>query len=370
LKTYLEAGFVPGLLRLTTRGAEADKHVANMNKKIADGGQEEKARAWSAVLARYRAPSALRSVSEIIVTAVPFIGLWTLCALAAVSGFWWGLLLTIPAAGFLVRLFVLQHDCGHGSLFARRRANDWTGRFIGVLTLTPYDYWRRTHAVHHATAGNLDQRGIGDIDTLTVREYQAKPWLGRARYRLYRHPTVMFGLGPAWLFICQYRLPFGMMRAGAQPWISTIATNLSVAFLAAPLIWLIGLSPFLMVQLPITLIAATVGVWLFYVQHQFEETHWSDKENWDFQRSALHGSSHYELPALLRWFTGNIGIHHVHHLSSKVPFYRLPQILRDYPELREIGRITFFESLRCVRLVLWDEQARRLVSFRDAKVSS
>lgn len=252
----------------------------------------------------------------------------------------------------------------------RAAANDWTGRLIGVLTLTPYDYWRRTHAVHHATAGNLDQRGIGDIETLTVAEYRAKGWLGRLRYRLYRHPLVMFGLGPAWLFICQYRVPFGLMRAGAQPWISTIATNLSVTVLAGVLIWSIGLWPFIMVQLPITLIAATVGVWLFYVQHQFEETHWSDASEWNFQQAALHGSSYYELPAVLRWFAGNIGIHHVHHLSSKVPFYRLPQVLRDHPELREIGRITIMDSLRCVKLVLWDEQARRLVSFRDAKLSA
>jgi omega-6 fatty acid desaturase (delta-12 desaturase) len=324
-------------------------------------------RSWSAVLARYRQPNPVRSVVEIVVTALPFAGLWALCAVAAVYGYWWGLLLTIPAAGFLVRMFILQHDCGHGNLFSRRGINDWTGRVMGVLTLTPYDYWRRTHAVHHASAGNLDQRGIGDIETLTVREYRALSWRGRLRYRLLRHPLVMFGVGPAWLFICQYRLPFGMMRAGVLPWTSTIATNLCIALLAAALIWLMGIGPFLMVQMPITLIAATTGVWLFYVQHQFEETHWSEGESWSFQQAALHGSSHYELPFVLRWITGNIGIHHVHHLSSKVPFYRLPQILRDYPELRETGRITFLQSLGCIRLALWDEHAKRLVSFRGAR---
>jgi omega-6 fatty acid desaturase (delta-12 desaturase) len=340
-----------------------------MSHKVEIGAVEKEARVWTAVLARYRQPSTVRSTAEIVITAVPFVGLWALSALAAVSGYWWGLLLTIPAAGFLVRLFILQHDCGHGALFARRRANDWTGRVLGILTLTPYDYWRRTHAVHHATAGNLDQRGIGDLETLTVSEYRALPWWGRLRYRLYRNPFVMFGLGPAWLFICQYRMPFGLMRAGVQPWLSTIATNLCIALLAGVLIWLMGLGPFLMVQLPITLVAATVGVWLFYVQHQFEETHWSEGKDWSFQEAALHGSSHYDLPQLLRWFTGNIGIHHVHHLSSKVPFYRLPQILRDHPELREIGRITFLQSLSCVKLVLWDEQARRLVSFRQARAA-
>jgi len=328
------------------------------------------ARAWTKVLARYREPSTARSVFELAVTVVPFVALWTVTALAVVEGHYWALVLTIPAAGFLVRLFMLQHDCGHGSLFARRGLNDWTGRVIGVLTFTPYDYWRRTHAVHHATTGNLDQRGIGDIDTLTVAEYHALSRLGRTRYWLYRHPLVMFGIGPAWLFICQYRLPFGLMRAGLTPWTSTLATNLGIAIPAALLIWLMGLGPFLLVQLPITLMAATAGVWLFYVQHQFEETHWSEQQEWNFQQAALHGSSHYDLPAVLRWFTGNIGIHHVHHLSSKVPFYRLPEVLDHHPELRDMGRITFLESLRCVKLVLWDEQQRRLVSFRDVRMAA
>ena len=328
------------------------------------------ARAWGKVLMQYRAPSTLRSCLEIVLTAVPFAALWALSALAAIHGQWWGLLLTIPAAGFLVRLFIVQHDCGHGSLFTRRSANDWVGRVIGVLTLTPYDYWRHTHAVHHATAGNLDQRGIGDVDTLTVAEYQALSRFAKLRYRLYRHPVVMFGLGPAWLFVCQYRLPIGLMRAGARPWISTISTNLAVAVPVAGLIWLIGLGPFLMVQIPITLMAAIGGVWLFYVQHQFEGTHWSQSDDWTFQHAALHGSSHYDLPAVLRWFSGNIGIHHVHHLCSKVPFYRLPEILRDHPELGGIGRITLWESFSCVKLALWDEAQNRLVSFREARAAN
>ncbi len=328
---------------------------------------ETKKPSWSALLAQYRQPDPLRSTVEIIVTAVPFVGLWALAALAVLNGHWWGLVLTVPAAGLLVRLFILQHDCGHGTLFAQRGLNDWTGRVIGIFTLTPYDYWRRTHAVHHASAGNLDRRGIGDVDTLTVREYQALSRFARVRYRLYRHPVVMFGLGPAWLFLCQYRLPIGLMRAGAQPWISTFATNLGIAVPVVAMIWLVGLVPFLVVQVPITLMAATAGVWLFYVQHQFEETHWSGDGEWTFQHAALHGSSHYDLPLVLRWFTGNIGIHHVHHLAAKIPFYRLPEVLRDHPELRSMGRITLLESLKCVRLVLWDESARRLISFREAR---
>jgi omega-6 fatty acid desaturase (delta-12 desaturase) len=340
------------------------------NKCAADVEIRKDTRSWSAILASYRQPDTARSIIEIVITVVPFAACWALAAIAAVNGWWWGLFLTIPAAGFLVRLFILQHDCGHGALFSRRNANDWTGRIIGILTLTPYDYWRRTHAVHHATAGDLDRRGIGDVKTLTVREYQALPWHGRASYRLYRHPAIMFGLGPAWLFICQYRLPFGLMRAGVQPWASTVATNIGIALPTAGLIWMLGLGPFLMVQLPITLMAATAGVWLFYVQHQFEETHWSEGESWNFQSAALHGSSHYELPAVLRWFTGNIGIHHVHHLASRIPFYRLPQVLVDHPELRDMSRITLLQSLRCVKLALWDEQAKRLVSFGEARVAA
>ncbi|RUM95200.1 fatty acid desaturase [Pseudaminobacter arsenicus] len=340
------------------------------NKCAPDVEARKDIRSWSAILAGYRQPDTVRSIIEIVITVVPFAACWALAAIAAMNGWWWGLLLTIPAAGFLVRLFILQHDCGHGALFGRRNANDWTGRVIGILTLTPYDYWRRTHAVHHATAGDLDRRGIGDVKTLTVREYQALPWHGRASYRLYRHPAVMFGLGPAWLFICQYRLPFGLMRAGVQPWASTVATNVGIALPVVGLIWMLGIGPFLMVQLPITLMAATAGVWLFYVQHQFEETHWSEGESWHFQSAALHGSSHYALPLILRWFTGNIGIHHVHHLASRIPFYRLPQVLVDHPELRDMSRITLLQSLRCVKLALWDEQAKRLVSFGEAQAAA
>ncbi|MGB8044051.1 MAG: fatty acid desaturase, partial [Pseudolabrys sp.] len=264
----------------------------------------------------------------------------------------------------------IQHDCGHGAFFPKKWANDWVGRVIGVLTLTPYDFWRRTHAIHHATAGNLDRRGIGDVDTLTVREYFARSRWGRLKYRLYRHPLVMFGIGPAYLFLLQHRLPVGMMRGGWQPWISTQVTNAAIALIAAGLIWLIGIKAFFLVHLPITVLAGVFGVWLFYVQHQFEDTFWNESRGWDLHEAALHGSSHYDLPLPLRWFTANIGIHHVHHLHSRIPYYRLPRVLRDHPELREIGRLTLFQSFRCVRLVLWDEVQQRLVSFRDARASN
>ncbi len=314
-------------------------------------------------LARYREPNPARSVFELAITAVPFVLLWALTWALLHAGYWIALLLAIPAAALLVRLFLIQHDCGHGAFFRRRAANDWVGRVISVLTLTPYDFWRRTHALHHASSGNLAHRGIGDIDTLTVREYLALSRPRRLLYRMYRHPIVMFGLGPAYVFLLRFRLPFTLMHEGWRPWFSTMATNAAIATTAAVMMWLVGVGSFLAVQLPITLLAASIGVWLFYVQHQFEDTFWERDEEWTFQQAALHGSSHYVLPPVLRWLSANIGVHHVHHLSSRIPYYRLPQVLRDHPQLAAVGRLTLLDSFRCVRMVLWDEGRRRLVSF-------
>jgi acyl-lipid omega-6 desaturase (Delta-12 desaturase) len=315
-------------------------------------------------LTGYRDPSLPRSLTELAVTAVPLIALWAaMWALLHVS-YWLSLMLAIPAAGFLVRLFMIQHDCSHGAFFRHRAINDWVGRVIGVATLTPYDYWKRTHAAHHASSGNLDRRGMGDVSTVTVREYLAMNWRGRLGYRLYRHPAVMFGLGPAYLFILQHRAPLGLMRgAGWSPWISTMATNAGIAGVVGILVWLIGIGPFLAIHLPIAVLAASIGVWLFYVQHQFEETVWAHEPAWSHPEAALHGSSHYDLPLVLRWFTANIGVHHVHHLNSRIPFYRLGEVLRNNPELSGVGRLTLWQSLRCIRFALWDESASRLVSF-------
>ena len=324
------------------------------------------ARGWTQILARYRTPSLARSIIELVITAGPLVLLWSLMWAALDVGYWLCLLLAVPSAGLIVRLFMIQHDCGHGAFFHRRSANDWVGRVIGVLTLTPYDCWRRKHAIHHSTSGNLERRGIGDIDTLTVHEYLSRSRWGRFRYRIYRHPFVMFGIGPAYLFILDQRLPVGLMGKGWMPWLSTMSTNAAIAALAATIIWIVGVGPFLLVHLPTMLIAASVGVWLFYVQHQFENTVWAHEGAWDLQEVALHGSSHYALPRLLRWFTANIGVHHIHHLCSRIPCYRLPLVLRDHPDLDGVGRLTLFQSFRCVRLVLWDEGKQRLVSFREA----
>jgi acyl-lipid omega-6 desaturase (Delta-12 desaturase) len=325
----------------------------------------EDARRLTQLLGRYREPRVARSVFELLVTAVPFVVLWALMWAALGVGYWLSLLLAIPTACFLMRLFMIQHDCGHGALFHRRKANDWVGRVLGVVTLTPYSFWLRTHAAHHANAGNLDHRGMGDITTLTTEEYLALPVLKRFAYRVYRNPLVMFGVIPTYLFVVHYRFPAGLMRAGRQPWLSAMGTNAAIAIVATLLILLVGVKPFLLVQAPVVIIAASIAVWFFYVQHQFEDTQWAHDGSWTFHEAALHGSSHYELPKPLAWFTGNIGVHHIHHLASRIPFYRLPEVLRDHPHLASIGRLTFLQSFRCASLALWDEQRQRLISFRD-----
>jgi omega-6 fatty acid desaturase (delta-12 desaturase) len=320
------------------------------------------------ILREYRTASLLRATWELLVTSLAFVSCWILLLLAVQRGeIGLFVLVLLPGAGFLVRLFMIQHDCGHGSFYPSKRANDWVGRVIGVITLTPYYHWRRTHAVHHASSGNLDRRGIGDVLTLTVAEYLACSRWGRARYWLYRHPAVMFGVGPLYLFLLKNRVPVGFMRKGWRPWFSTMATNASVLGVVASLIWAVGVTAFCLVHLPLMLLGSGAGVWLFYVQHQFENTHWANGENWSAQEAALYGSSHYDLPKVFRWFTANIGMHHVHHLASRIPYYRLPEVLRDHAEFRSLGRITLLESLRGLRLVLWDENVQRLVSFRHVR---
>jgi acyl-lipid omega-6 desaturase (Delta-12 desaturase) len=325
------------------------------------------ARAWTQILGPYRTPRIARSVVELLVTAVPFASLWALMWAALGVGYWLCLLLALPTACFLMRLFMIQHDCGHGACFKRRATNDWVGRVIGVVTLTPYGFWLRAHALHHANAGNLDHRGSGDIITLTSDEYCAQNGLQRLVYRVYRNPFVMFGLIPTYLFVLHYRLPIGMMRSGPKPWLSTMGTNAAIAGVVAVLIWTIGVGPFLLVQAPVVIISAAIAVWFFYVQHQFEDTLWLHDGDWSFHEAALGGSSHYELPPALAWFTGNIGVHHVHHLSSRIAFYRLSEVLRDHPQLASLGRLTLYQSLQCATLAIWDERQRRLISFRELR---
>ncbi|MDA4848884.1 fatty acid desaturase [Hoeflea poritis] len=315
-------------------------------------------------LAQYRGPNPVRSTTEIAITLFGFLAIWLTIWLGLNAGYWQILVLALPGAGFLVRLFMIQHDCGHGSFFRRRRTNDWTGRFLSILTLTPYDYWKRSHAAHHAGSGNLDRRGIGDITTLTVDEYRGLSRFGRVGYRLYRNPIVLFVLGPAFLFLFQHRLPVGDF-ANARAWTSVMATNVAMATLVTAFVLLVGPQQFLIIHMPIVLIAASAGVWLFYVQHQFEGTSWARNEAWQVHEFALNGSSYYALPTILRWFTANIGMHHIHHLCARIPFYKLPAAIEEDPALKRMGKLTLRESLHCVPLALWDEQNGRLISFAE-----
>lgn len=323
-------------------------------------------REWLRLLAPYREPNHVRSFGELFLTGAVFVALWVAAWLAFSISYWLTLAISVLAAGTLVRLFMIQHDCGHGAFFRRRAINDWVGRVIGVLTLTPYKVWRHSHSTHHATSSNLCKRGVGDISTLTVREYQALSSPRRLAYRLYRSPLVIFGIGPAFQFLLRNRLPQEFRREALTNWVSAMGTNLTIFIVAGVMIYAVGAGPFLLVHLPIILLASSIGVWLFYVQHQFEDTYWSENQAWSLQDAAFQGSSHYALPQPLRWFTANIGVHHVHHLQSRIPYYRLPQVLRDFPELAEVRRMNLRQSFACVRLRLWDEGRSKLVTFAKA----
>jgi acyl-lipid omega-6 desaturase (Delta-12 desaturase) len=302
-------------------------------------------------------------VFELAITGILFLALWVAAWWSLSISYWLTLAICLPAGVFLTRLFLIQHDCGHGAFFRSRVLNDWIGRILGVITLTPYDIWRRSHTIHHGTSSNLGKRGTGDLDTLTVREYYALPRLKRLAYRLYRHPLVMFGIGPAYMYLLRNRLPLGFMTEGPRYWFSAMGTNLTVAISIGLMIYLLGLEPFFFVFLPTTIFAATIGIWLFYVQHQFEHTYWASDEEWNLNDAALYGSSHFDLPGIFKWLTAYIGIHHVHHFYSRIPFYRLPEVLRDYPELANVRRLTFLQSFSCLNLRLWDENQQRLVPF-------
>ncbi len=322
---------------------------------------------WNQRLSAFRQADNRRAVFELVLTLGLFATFWG----AALFLYQYSLIAALPAivcGGFMmVRLFIIQHDCGHGAFFTSQTANDWTGRVLGVLTVTAYDYWRYLHALHHASHGNLDKRGFGDVDTLTVEEYQALSKSGRLKYRLYRNPFILLVLAPAYLFFLRYRVPVGMMNRGVLPWASTMFTNLAILLVFGAMIWLVGPLAFAVVHGSIILIGASLGVWLFFVQHQFDETQWYRQNEWKRAEAALNGSSYLALPAPLMWATGYIGIHHVHHINSIIPFYRLNSVIAKYPELKSIGRLTAWDSFKGMPLALWDEKARKLVSFRQAK---
>jgi len=325
---------------------------------------------WNGLLGPYQKADNRAAAFQLTTTLLLFALTWWLMLQALAVG-WWLTLLGAPIASLLlVRLFIIQHDCGHGSYFTSRRANDVAGFWLGVLSLTPYRYWKRTHAIHHGSSGDLDRRTLGDINTLTVDEYLRLPALRRIAYRLYRNPLVMLGIGPIYQFIFKHRLPLDAPRSWTREWRGVLLTDLALVMVIAAMWWAVGLKTFFMVQLPITVIAGPVGIWLFYVQHQFEGTYWSRSDEWDFFEAGLKGSSFYDLPGVLHWFTGNIGFHHVHHLSSRIPNYRLQSCFREVEELHGATRLGLLSSLRCLRLRLWDEDTGCLVGFGNLRPAS
>ncbi len=320
--------------------------------------------ALNVLLAKYKEPDLPRSLWQLANTALPFAAI----TFSMHAAYHYGhpliaLLLAVPAGGFLMRLFIIQHDCGHGSFFKSTRANDLLGAVIGVISLTPYSYWRQTHAIHHATSGNLSRRGYGDINTLTVREYAALSGWGRFKYRVYRSVPVMFFIGPAIHFVVNHRLPVIIPADWKAERLSILLNDLVLAGILAAASYTVGLWPFLQVQLPVCLVASCAGVWFFYVQHQFDGTYWRRDGDWDLAAASLEGCSYYELPAVLQWITGNIGFHHIHHLNSRIPNYYLPRAMKENPDLQKVTRLTLLKSLKCVTLSLWDEEREKLVGF-------
>jgi acyl-lipid omega-6 desaturase (Delta-12 desaturase) len=320
---------------------------------------------WREALAPYARPHLGRSLRDVATSVAPYLALSALMYIALDVSVLLVLALAIPAAGFLVRVFIVFHDCTHGSFLPSKRANARLGVVLGLLVYTPFASWRHSHAVHHATAGDLDRRGVGDVLTLTVGEYQASSWWSRLKYRLFRNPLVMFGLGPSYVMVLQPRL----VSRSARPRIrrSVIATDVALAVLVGALCWLMGWREFLLVQGPTLLLAGAVGVWLFYVQHQFEDTYWQSDGHWSYDDAGLRGSSYLKLPKLLQFFTGNIGFHHVHHLGARIPNYNLQRAHAENPILHGVPTLSLWDGLRAVRLKLWDEGRGRLVTFAEAR---
>lgn len=329
-----------------------------------EGGQARPE--WVSALARFEKPDIRKAVLQLADTLIPYLALLGLMIVSVTSAWpvWTTLLLAVPAGAFLVRLFIFFHDCCHGSYLPSRKAMDALGAVLGVLTFTPYAEWRHSHGIHHSTSGNLDRRGVGDVWTMTLSEYRSSSWPRRLGYRLFRHPLVMFGLGPLFSFVVAQRFP--TRGSGRRQVASVLYTDLAILAVVLAASLTIGLRTYLLIQLPVMFVAGLLGLWLFYVQHQFDPGYWERSDEWNSFQAALQGSSFYRLPKVLQWFSGNIGLHHIHHLRPRIPNYNLQECLDAIPELSLPAPLTLRRSLASVRLNLWDEAGKRLLSFREA----
>jgi omega-6 fatty acid desaturase (delta-12 desaturase) len=323
---------------------------------------------WRDSVARHERPSYSHSLLGVATSVLPYLALTVCMYLCLAISLWLTLALAIPTAGFLLRTFVVFHDCAHGSFLPTKRGNLWLGRFTGLLVFQPFGNWRHNHAVHHGTAGDLDRRGTGDVPTLTFTEYLSRGWKGRLGYRLFRNPLVMFGVGPIWSLMIGPRIWSNKMRPRQRR--SILVTNLVLAIIVGAIIWLIGLDAWLLVQMPIAILAGTAGVFLFYVQHQFEDVYWASSEDWSYADAALQGSSYLKLPKLLQFFSGNIGLHHVHHLSAKIPNYNLQRAHDENSIFHDVPVLGIRDGLRAIRLKVIDPASGRLMTWRQVKAAS
>ena len=331
-----------------------------MNTTTDQNMQED--RSWEKVIMKYNRPDLRKSIWQICNTLIPYVGIWVLMILSLRYPYWVTLLLSLPAAGFLIRLFIIFHDCGHGSFFRSKRANEVVGKLFCILSFTPFYRWHQQHKAHHATSGNLDKRGTGDVWTLTVSEYRKSSKWRRFLYRTFRNPFFLFTFAPVYVIIVQNRITRSEMSGKEKQ--NVYFTNAMVILMAVSISLLIGLRSYLLIQLPILVIAHVIGLWLFYIQHQFDEVSWERTEKWDYKTAAIQGSSFLKLPVVFQWFTGNIGFHHVHHLSSKIPNYYLPRCHYNNDLFKNIKPVVLFSTFKALRLSLWDETTKRLISFR------
>jgi omega-6 fatty acid desaturase (delta-12 desaturase) len=321
---------------------------------------------WHQLLAPYQVSDAWRSIWQLANTLIPYFTLWALMFLSLKVSYWLTLVLSLPTGGFMVRVFIIFHDCGHGSFFKSKKANEIVGAVTGILTFTPWHRWWHDHAVHHATAGDLDRRGVGDVYVMTVEEYLQAPWWKKAAYRLMRNPFDLFVIGAPIVFGVTQRIPG--RKDGKRERASVWWTNLALVLLISLLIWLVGWKAYLLVQAPIFLLGTWTGVWLFYVQHQFEGVYWERHDKWNFFEAGLKGCSFYKLPRLLKWFTGNIGFHHIHHLSARIPNYRLEECYRENPVLQQAKTLTLLSGFKSMSLRLYDESNRQLLGWKVLKL--